>query len=296
MDENIETAEAIETKSAKSYFFPKLFLVIVLLGGSGYMLISHTDLVSEKNVTQIQNVIDTYAPKAKETTREILEKISPPEEKPDSPVQSAPPESTTSAKPGSPMMPPAIPVIPQPESAGQKPTAPAQAQSDRIARSAHESIVAGLRKTIRENEQTITDLKTALESAHQKHSSMQSRLASLSRPESEFVVECGDMRVGKWTLSDACKKKTADALKSIARKHPNRIVWEVIPIVDETPYRGMSPELKQEGLGAFRARSAIATLEKTLGKNETTFKGLTLYDSQKRGFRLVLHYLKIPTV
>lgn len=161
--------------------------------------------------------------------------------------------------------------------------------TERMDMEMHRKIVKKLQDKIKTQEITIKDLKATVDSLKKN---MKMDLAKLKKPVSKFVAECYGMEVGTWNVDQECIRKAQKTIKRMAKKYSGIIAWEVLPVVDSRPYKGLSPELKQEGLASFRAQAGIKLIHDTLKKEVIAFKGMTIKEEVKRGFIIKVHYLK----
>lgn len=164
-----------------------------------------------------------------------------------------------------------------------------KSDEESIAMNLHRKIVEKLQQKIKKQEITIKDLKKTVDSLKRN---MKSDLAKLKKPVSKFVAECYGMEIGDWNVDSQCIRQAQKTIGKMAEKYPGIIAWEVLPVVDSRPYKGLSPELKQEGLASFRAQAGIKLINKTLKKEVVAFKGMTIREDVKRGFIIKVHYLK----
>lgn len=153
----------------------------------------------------------------------------------------------------------------------------------------HRKIVKKLQDKIKTQEITINDLEKTVDSLKRN---MKSDLVKLKKPVSKFVAECYGMEVGAWKVDSQCIRSAQKTIMRMAKKYAGIIAWEVLPVVDSRPYKGLSPELKQEGLASFRAQAGIKLIQDTLEKEVVAFKGMTIKEEVKRGFVIKVHYLK----
>ncbi len=151
----------------------------------------------------------------------------------------------------------------------------------------YEQRIGSLMKKVEEQQVEIKRLSQLL--ADSKNTTAQ--VANIPKPKSILVAECTDMEVGKWNISTECKSNLIAGINQNIQNQKNIIAWEVIPIVDEKPYAGSSPELKQEGLASYRTRDAHALLENIDKEDSPVFKGLTLQQKEQRGFKLKAYYI-----
>ena len=135
---------------------------------------------------------------------------------------------------------------------------------------------------------TLTAENTALK---KQASSMSQKLSYIIKPKAKVVVECYKSKTGKWQLPQECAKTLISNVQAILKEDKKIVALEVSGVVDEQKYKGLSPELKQEGLASFRAKSVIEYLRKTL-PTITTFEGLSIQQKGKRGYFIRAYYVE----
>lgn len=117
------------------------------------------------------------------------------------------------------------------------------------------------------------------------------KLAYAIKPKERVIAECYTMEVGKWELPENCVLSLAANVNSELEADKRVVAFEVQGIVDTTPYGGLSPELKQEGLASFRAREAIRAVEAKI-PHAVVFEGLSIQESDRRGYRLKAYFVE----
>ncbi len=122
-------------------------------------------------------------------------------------------------------------------------------------------------------------------------SSMSQKLSYIIKPKAKVVVECYKSKTGKWQFPQECAKTLISNVQAILKEDKKIVALEVSGVVDEQKYKGLSPELKQEGLASFRAKSVIEYLRKTL-PTITTFEGLSIQQKGKRGYFIRAYYVE----
>lgn len=121
--------------------------------------------------------------------------------------------------------------------------------------------------------------------------SMTQKLSYVIKPKAKVVVECYKSRTGKWQLPQGCAKTLINNVQTILKEDKKIVALEVSGVVDEQKYKGFSPELKQEGLASFRAKSVMEYLKKAL-PTITTFEGLSIQQKGKRGYFIRAYYVE----
>ncbi|MGP1449942.1 MAG: hypothetical protein ACTTJS_02285 [Wolinella sp.] len=120
---------------------------------------------------------------------------------------------------------------------------------------------------------------------------MRERLRYTIRPKERIITECHTMSVGIWQIPDNCALSLAANVNKELESDKRVVAFEVQGIVDTTPYRGLSPELKQEGLASFRAHAAIKAIGEKL-PNAVVFEGASLQEAGKRGYRIKAYFVE----
>ncbi|WP_305862341.1 hypothetical protein [Helicobacter cholecystus] len=134
----------------------------------------------------------------------------------------------------------------------------------------------------------LTEENTALK---KQASSMTQRLSYIIKPKTQLVVECYKSKTGKWQLPQECVKTLIENVEMMLKEDKKIVALEVSGVVDEQKYGGSSPELKQEGLASFRAKSVIKYLKKSL-QTITVFEGLSVQEKGKRGYFIRAYYVE----
>lgn len=153
----------------------------------------------------------------------------------------------------------------------------------------HEAMIEELKEKIRRQEITIKDLNNEI---IRLRDNTTYRMAKLPTPKPVKLAECADMGTGSWQMTESCEKAIQIAIAKVENMTEHVLAWEVIPRVDFNTYGGMSPELKQEGLAAYRAYEAMFKLDLILGTDVVKFKGVTLQEEGKRGFVLKVYIME----
>lgn len=110
------------------------------------------------------------------------------------------------------------------------------------------------------------------------------------KPKKQIIAECFSMEIGKWDIPRSCLLSIATKVNAELENDKRVVAFEIQGIVDTNPYRGLSPELKQEGLASFRAWSAIREINTKL-PNATAFEGPSLQLANKRGYRIKAYFV-----
>ncbi|MGP1579749.1 MAG: hypothetical protein ACTTH5_01805 [Wolinella sp.] len=120
---------------------------------------------------------------------------------------------------------------------------------------------------------------------------MSAKLSYTIHPKEKIITECHTMDVGKWAIPENCAISVAANVHKELEEDKRVVVFEVQGIVDSTPYKGLSPELKQEGLASFRAREAIRAIALKL-PDAVAFEGPSSQEKSRRGYRIKAYYVE----
>lgn len=142
-----------------------------------------------------------------------------------------------------------------------------------------------LKEMLKNRELKIAELEKKLSE------STKETLKKLPKISSIVVGECVNYEIGSYLMPKECKDAILKRVKEV-KKEPNIIVWEIIPRVDTRAYKGDLPELKQSGLGSYRANSVKLLLKEELGNNELILQSWILQEEDKRGFVLKVYKLE----
>ena len=110
---------------------------------------------------------------------------------------------------------------------------------------------------------------------------------TIRKPMAISTTVCTKMAIGKWGMPKSCFKEIRSFLDK--QLNENTDFFVITPIVDTRQYRGLSPELKQAGLGQYRAQSVKAVLKEKMGPNIHIFQKKTMQKEEMRGFVLELY-------
>ncbi|WP_299549145.1 hypothetical protein [uncultured Helicobacter sp.] len=122
-----------------------------------------------------------------------------------------------------------------------------------------------------------------------KQNTMQ-KLRYTIKPKQQIIAECFAMDIGRWDIPKNCLLSLATKVDKELQNDKRVVAFEVQGIVDTNPYRGLSPELKQEGLASFRAWNAIRAINAKLPK-ATIFEGPSLQLANKRGYSIKAYFV-----
>ncbi len=118
-----------------------------------------------------------------------------------------------------------------------------------------------------------------------------SRLRYTIKPKKQIITECFSMKTGSWEIPQSCLLSIATKVDKELQSDKRVVAFEVQGIVDTNPYRGLSPELKQEGLASFRAWNAIRAINAKI-PNATVFEGPSLQQENKRGYSIKAYFVE----
>lgn len=102
----------------------------------------------------------------------------------------------------------------------------------------------------------------------------------IKKPKKVHLFSCLEFAVGSYRADERCENVAKSAKKM------GYDLYEIRGVVDNKPYAGLSPELKQEGLAGFRAKEGARLLEKELSNDSILFQGFSTQKTQKRGFEV----------
>lgn len=111
----------------------------------------------------------------------------------------------------------------------------------------------------------------------------------IQKPMAVSTTVCTKMAIGKWGVPKSCQKEVENFLS----KHldENTDFFVITPIVDTRKYKGKQPELKQAGLGQYRAESVKKLLKERVGPNIHMFQKKTMQKHEMRGFVVELYHI-----
>lgn len=122
-----------------------------------------------------------------------------------------------------------------------------------------------------------------------KQNTMQ-KLRYTIKPKQQIIAECFSMEIGRWDIPKNCLLSIETKVDKELQNDKRVVAFEVQGIVDTNPYRGLSPELKQEGLASFRAWNAIRAINAKI-PNATVFEGPSLQLENKRGYSIKAYFV-----
>lgn len=137
----------------------------------------------------------------------------------------------------------------------------------------------------------IERLKSENKASKNSQNALALKLKYTIKPKEKVVAHCKSMQIGRWNMPKECANELTSGIKEILAQDNRIVAFEISGLVDNLPYGGFSPELKQEGLASFRAKEAITIAAKTL-PNVATFEGLSQQKAQQRGFIVRAYYVE----
>lgn len=134
-------------------------------------------------------------------------------------------------------------------------------------------------------------LKAQSDALKKERDNVSVKLKYSIRPKDRIVAHCVDMKIGRWKIPQHCLNELTSGIVDMIHKDNKIVAFEVSGVVDNLPYAGLSPELKQEGLASFRAREAIYVVSKKL-PNVAVFEGISRQKARERGFVVRAFYVE----
>lgn len=134
-------------------------------------------------------------------------------------------------------------------------------------------------------------LQSEKKSLKESRDSAPAKLRYSIKPKEKVIAHCKIMKIGRWNMPQSCASELIEGIKEIVAKDQRIVAFEVSGIVDNLPYGGLSPELKQEGLASFRAKEAIIISAKNM-PNVAVFEGLSQQKADQRGFVVRAYYVE----
>ncbi|WP_334086345.1 hypothetical protein [Helicobacter typhlonius] len=137
----------------------------------------------------------------------------------------------------------------------------------------------------------IQRLKAQTKALKKEQESTPVKLRYSIKPKDKIVARCVNMKIGRWGMPKNCTEELTSGIVAMARADNKIVAFEISGVVDNLPYAGLSPELKQEGLASFRAREAIYIVSKRM-PNVAAFEGLSQQKPNQRGFVVRAYYVE----
>lgn len=138
---------------------------------------------------------------------------------------------------------------------------------------------------------TMDGLDSSVEQIKNAKNNISSKMRYTIKPKKKIIAECFSMATGRWEIPDGCLLHIATNANKAMELDKKVVAFEVQGIVDTKSYRGLSPELKQEGLASFRALAAIKEIEKKV-PNAVAFEGPSIQLPEKRGYTIKAYYVE----
>ena len=140
--------------------------------------------------------------------------------------------------------------------------------------------------------QSVEGLNVSVQEMQEKKAqNTMTKLRYSIKPKRQIITECFSMEIGKWEIPQSCLLSIATKVDSELQNDKRVVAFEVQGIVDTNPYRGLSPELKQEGLASFRAWEAIRSITSKI-PNAVVFEGPSLQLENKRGYSIKAYFVE----
>lgn len=160
---------------------------------------------------------------------------------------------------------------------------------------AKEEEIRRLQEALMQKEKELLNLAQSVEglniSVQEIQQTNTTNLRYTIKPKKQIIAECFSMQIGKWDIPQGCLLSLATKIGNELEKDKKVVAFEIQGIVDNNPYKGLSPELKQEGLASFRAWNAIREINKKI-PNATAFEGPSLQLKDKRGYRIKAYFVE----
>ncbi|WP_300692353.1 MULTISPECIES: hypothetical protein [Helicobacter] len=176
-----------------------------------------------------------------------------------------------------------------------------ESQREAISEFAKEEEIKRLQEALYQKEKELATLSQSVDSlslsvkemqnANSANSNTMARLRYTIKPKKQIITECFSMGVGTWEIPQSCLLSIATKVDKELQADKRVVAFEVQGIVDTNPYRGLSPELKQEGLASFRAWNAIRAINAKI-PNATVFEGPSLQLENKRGYSIKAYFVE----
>lgn len=138
---------------------------------------------------------------------------------------------------------------------------------------------------------SVGGLSETMEQIKKDKKAITNNLGYSIKPKEAVITSCYSMQNGKWKIPQSCLLSIATKVNAELQNDKRVVAFEIQGIVDNKPYAGRSPELKQEGLASFRAWEAIKEIEKKL-PNVTAFEGPSLQLPNKRGYTIKAYFVE----
>lgn len=137
----------------------------------------------------------------------------------------------------------------------------------------------------------IRQLKAQTSALKASQNSITNKLRYTIKPKEKIVAHCKIMKIGRYAMPQTCQQELLNGVVEMINSDNKIVAFEVSGVVDNLPYGGLSPELKQEGLASFRARAAITNISKKIS-SVAVFEGLSKQRARERGFIVRAFYVE----
>ncbi|WP_279128337.1 hypothetical protein [Helicobacter winghamensis] len=137
---------------------------------------------------------------------------------------------------------------------------------------------------------SLNGLNVSVQEIQNSRQNTMQKLRYTIKPKQQIIAECFAMEIGSWDIPKNCLLSLATKVDKELQNDNRVVAFEVQGVVDINPYRGLSPELKQEGLASFRAWNAIYAINAKI-PNATIFEGPSLQLQDKRGYTIKAYFV-----
>lgn len=172
---------------------------------------------------------------------------------------------------------------------------------EQVAQTAKDDEIKRLQEALYQKEKELASLAQSVDGLSLSVKEMQNtrnvesnttaRLRYTIKPKRQIITECFSMNIGAWEIPQSCLLSIATKVDKELQADKRVVAFEVQGIVDTNPYRGLSPELKQEGLASFRAWNAIRAINDKI-PNAVVFEGPSLQLENKRGYSIKAYFVE----
>ncbi|MDA3968161.1 hypothetical protein [Helicobacter ibis] len=160
---------------------------------------------------------------------------------------------------------------------------------------AQDDEITRLKEALAKKEMELAKLSNSINPLNQQNAQANTNTLTniryVIKPKKQIITECFAMEIGKWQIPANCMLSIATNVNKELKDDIRVVAFEVQGVVDTNPYRGLSPELKQEGLASFRAREAIREINKKI-PNAVAFEGPSMQLPNKRGYSIKAYFVE----
>ena len=162
---------------------------------------------------------------------------------------------------------------------------------------AQDDEILRLREALAKKEMELAKLSNSVNTLNKSMEQIKTNANTLAnmryaiKPKKQIIAECFAMEIGRWEIPTNCMLAIATNVNKELTDDIRVVAFEVQGVVDTNPYRGLSPELKQEGLASFRAREAIREINKKI-PNAVAFEGPSMQLPDKRGYSIKAYFVE----